>query len=137
MRYFTMMFLVGVTLLAQQADKPQQPTNSQSQKSDTSNNSKKTTTKGKSKKALSDWKPCTLPPKTDPWTFWKTCKEVKLNGCVIQASCLKKDQSWRNTSFDTNLIPKCYTTFMDPANLTNEDGKLCCGYAGRPSICGP
>jgi hypothetical protein len=31
---------------------------------------------------------------------------------------------------------KCYSDFFAGRNLVNLDGRLCCGYAGTPLICG-
>ncbi|TLY50115.1 MAG: hypothetical protein E6K53_11650 [Gammaproteobacteria bacterium] len=79
---------------------------------------------------------CKLPPKTTVFTFWQSCKNVTLNGCTLQASCQTASQTWRNTTFDMSQFPNCYDAPIDGRNLSNNNGTLCCGYAGTPQICG-
>ncbi|SDY90189.1 CVNH domain-containing protein [Lysobacter sp. yr284] len=79
---------------------------------------------------------CALPPKVDPFTFWDSCKDVRMNGCTLEANCRKADGSWRNATFDMNKFPQCYSDFFGGRNLVNRNGTLCCGYAGTPQICG-
>lgn len=79
---------------------------------------------------------CALPPHTAPFTFWDTCQNVTLNGCTLAASCKTANGAWRNATFDMNQFPNCYDAWIDGRNLANLDGKLCCGYAGTPTICG-
>lgn len=79
---------------------------------------------------------CSLPPKRDPFTFWDSCNNVRMNGCTLEASCRKRDGNYRNTSFDMNKFGQCYSDFFGGRNLVNQNGTLCCGYAGTPQICG-
>ncbi|GAB3092838.1 hypothetical protein [Lysobacter terrae] len=79
---------------------------------------------------------CQLPPKTTQFSFWQTCQNVQMNGCTLQASCRTMDGTWRNATFDMNVFPQCYSDFFGGRNMVNNNGKLCCGYAGTPVICG-
>ncbi|HEY1139717.1 MAG TPA: hypothetical protein VGE88_05875 [Lysobacter sp.] len=79
---------------------------------------------------------CQLPPKTTQFSFWQTCQNVQLNGCTLQASCRMMDGASRNATFDMSVFPQCYSDFFGGRNLVNNNGKLCCGYAGTPVICG-
>ena len=79
---------------------------------------------------------CALPPRTTQFSFWQSCQNVTLNGCTLQASCQMANQTWRNATFDMSQFPNCYSDFFGGRNLYNNNGTLCCGYAGTPVICG-
>src|SRR5262245_57191492 len=147
--------LVISSLLAQKDDKSQPAATGQSQKAATTSQSqtKKTTkpltsppkhtpkskkaTKGKSQKtAAQTWQPCTLPPKHTQYSFWQTCTNVSLNSCTLQASCQMANGQSRNATFDTNQVPQCPSDWFYGTNLYNNNGYMCCGYAGEKNICG-
>lgn len=81
---------------------------------------------------------CQLPPKTTQFTFWETCKDVKMNGCILEAKCQRAGpgHEYRDANFDMEKFPQCYSDFFGGRNMENRDGKLCCGYAGTYQICG-
>jgi cytoskeletal protein RodZ len=165
MKYLIVAVLVGglsiAGLLAQKSDQPKTPTTDQSQTStgqsqtsstDQSNTapsaksqtfppapskSKKAASKGKSKAAAGNWGACQLPPQTTQYSFWQSCTNVALNSCTLNATCQMANGQSRAASFDTNLAPKCPTDYpFQGNNLVNNNGYLCCGYAGMGGFCG-
>lgn len=94
-------------------------------------------------KTKSDVSACKIPKQDLNYiTFQKTCKNIHLKGCIVDAECQKRDGSWRETDgFDVRWLnkgnsPQCHQNLLTPPNMVNEDGKICCGYAGTPQLCG-
>jgi hypothetical protein len=79
---------------------------------------------------------CSLPPKTSPFTFWDSCRNVRMDACTLRAQCRTRDGNWRDTSFNMAIFDQCHSDFFGGRNLVNDNGKLCCGYAGTKIICG-
>lgn len=79
---------------------------------------------------------CALPPRTTPFTFWQSCDNVRMNGCTLEARCQQKNRNVHDATFDMTIFPSCYSDPLGGRNMYNADGKLCCGYAGKPIICG-
>jgi hypothetical protein len=148
-------------LLAQKSDQPKTPTTDQSKTSTEQSQAgttaqpktaaagksqtlppvppkpKKGAKKTNSKSAAVQWAPCTLPPQTQPFTFWQTCTNVTLNSCTINASCKMATGQSRAATFDTNLVPQCPSAALAGKNLYNNNGTMCCGWAGMPGpYCG-
>lgn len=80
---------------------------------------------------------CTLPD----WNggsvnYYKTCTDIEVKDCTIHASCKRIDGSYRNATFSLGVFyNKCPTSWGSRA-LSNIDGRLCCNWAGQPSMCG-
>jgi hypothetical protein len=79
---------------------------------------------------------CSLPPHTSAFTFWDSCSNVKLEGCTLMADCRERNGKTRATSFDMSKFDQCHSDIFGGRNLVNDNGKLCCGYAGTKTICG-
>jgi len=79
---------------------------------------------------------CALPPKTTQFSFWSSCSGVQLDGCTLKAECRMRNGQQRAATFDMSKFPQCYSDFFGGRNLVNDNGRLCCGYAGTPVICG-
>jgi len=166
MKYLIVAVLVGglsiAGLLAQKSDQPKTPTTNQSQTSTgqsqtgTTDQSKaspsgpqkngapvapsksKKAAKKSKKSAVAEWGVCQLPPKTTQYSFYQTCAGVALdsNTCIISASCTMMNGQPRAATFDTHLVPSCPSDFFAGKTLYNNNGYMCCNYAGQPTICG-
>ncbi|WP_257385794.1 CVNH domain-containing protein [Tahibacter caeni] len=79
---------------------------------------------------------CSLPPHTTTFSFWNSCSNVVLEGCTLKADCREANGKTRATTFDMSKFDQCYSDFFAGRNLVNNNGKLCCGYAGTKMICG-
>lgn len=79
---------------------------------------------------------CSLPPRTTTFSFWNTCSNVVLEGCTLKADCREANGRMRATTFDLSKFDQCHSDFFAGRNLVNDNGKLCCGYAGTKIICG-
>jgi hypothetical protein len=56
-----------------------------------------------------------------PGDYGQTCKDMHMNGSVLEARCQKSDGGWRNTSLDTRGCS---------GQVANVDGHLRCGPTG-------
>ncbi|WP_313917675.1 hypothetical protein [Tahibacter sp.] len=79
---------------------------------------------------------CSLPPHTTTFSFWNSCSNVVLDGCTLKADCREANGKTRATTFDMSKFDQCHSDFFGGRNLVNDNGKLCCGYAGTKIICG-
>ena len=79
---------------------------------------------------------CSLPPHTTAYTFWDSCSNVVLDGCTLKADCREANGKTRATTFDLSKFNQCHSDIFGGRNLVNDNGKLCCGYAGTKMICG-
>lgn len=79
---------------------------------------------------------CSLPPHTTTFSFWNSCSNVTLDGCTLKADCREANGKMRATTFDMSKFGQCYSDIFAGRNLVNENGRLCCGYAGTKKICG-
>lgn len=79
---------------------------------------------------------CQLPPKGPYFTFWKTCTNVKMDGCTLHATCeVGNSSNKREATFDMSKFNQCPENWGN-RNLTNNFGKLCCNWAGQKAMCG-
>jgi hypothetical protein len=79
---------------------------------------------------------CSLPPHTTTFSFWNSCNNVVLDGCTLKADCQEANGKFRATTFDMSKFDQCHSDFFAGRNLVNDNGRLCCGYAGTKKICG-
>jgi len=56
-------------------------------------------------------------------SFTQTCRDISVRWNVLRARCQNRDGQWVETSLDQ--YSRC------KSEITNEDGQLRCGYAGR------
>jgi hypothetical protein len=158
MKYLIVAVLVGglsiAGLLAQKSDQPKTPATNPAQTSTTDQSkaapsgpqkngapvapSKSKNAKKSKKSAVAEWGVCQLPPKTTQYSFYQTCTGVALdsNTCIISASCKMMNGQPRAATFDTHLVPSCPSDFFAGKTLYNNNGYMCCNYAGQPTICG-
>jgi hypothetical protein len=68
---------------------------------------------GMQKASVAEWQG-SMPP----GDYGQTCKDMRMNGSILEARCQKSDGSWRNTSLDT---------LGCSGQVANVDGHLRCG----------